>query len=112
MGLVVFYEFHAYAGHEVPADRLLREHERKLPTIGQSNTRGSWTMAVAAAEGLAVLGDFARSAAFLPVIEDCIERTGVICVAYRGCCRWRRLGEGRATLRHCPEAGRGDAEHR
>lgn len=78
------YEFHAYAGHDVLADRLMREHERNLPTIGESNTCGSWTMALAAAEGLAVLGDFARSATFLPVIEDCIERTGVICVAYRG----------------------------
>lgn len=78
------YEFHAYAGHATVADRLLREHQDNLPTLGQANTCGSWTMALAAAEGLAVLGDFEASAAMLPVIEDCIVRTGVICVEFRG----------------------------
>ncbi len=78
------YEFHAYAGHTALADDLLRRYEHNLPRPDGANTCGSWTMALAAAEGLAVLGDFKRSAALLPVIEACIERTGVICIEYRG----------------------------
>lgn len=78
------YEFHAYAGHDDVADRLMSRYGQNLPKPGGANTCGSWTMALAAAEGLAVRGDFDGSAALLPVIEECIERTGAVCVEYRG----------------------------
>lgn len=78
------YEFHAYAGNEATAARLLSEHASNLPVSGQANTTGSWTMALAAAEGQAVLGNFPDSASLLPVIEECIETTGAVCNEYCG----------------------------
>ena len=78
------FELLAYMGDSQAAMDLFEKHRNTLPHLDQANTCGSWVAALTAVEGLVVLGDLDQAAALLPAIEQCIQRTGVVCIEFRG----------------------------
>lgn len=83
-GWSALFEVLAYMGDSKAAIALLAKYRNTLPTLGQANTCGSWVAALTAVEGLVILGEMEQAAELLPAIEECIERTGVVCVEFRG----------------------------
>jgi len=78
------FELLAYMGDSQAAMGLFEKNRNTLPHLDQANTCGSWVAALTAVEGLVVLGDLDQAAALLPAIEQCIRRTGVVCIEFRG----------------------------
>jgi tetratricopeptide (TPR) repeat protein len=83
-GWSALFELLAYMGDTPAAMRLLEEHRHTLPQLDQANTCGSWVAALTAVEGLVVLGEWEQAGKLLPAIEQCIQRTGVVCIEFRG----------------------------
>jgi ATP/maltotriose-dependent transcriptional regulator MalT len=83
-GWSTLFELLAYMGDTPAAMRLLEEHRHTLPQLDQANTCGSWVAALTAVEGLVVLGEWEQAGKLLPAIEQCIQRTGVVCIEFRG----------------------------
>ncbi|MEE6164172.1 MULTISPECIES: ATP-binding protein [unclassified Mycolicibacterium] len=78
------FESLAYLGDAQAAMELFDQHRHTLPTPGRPNTCGSWTAALAAVEGLAILKRFDQAAELLPVLEEFLEKTAVVCIEFRG----------------------------
>ncbi|MFD1210509.1 ATP-binding protein [Arthrobacter sp. GCM10027362] len=82
-GWSALFELLAYMGDAQAAMALFEEHRNTLPQLDKANTCGSWVAALTAVEGLAVLGKLEQAAELLPAIEQCIQRTGVVCIEFR-----------------------------
>lgn len=83
-GWSALFELLAYTGDSQAAMSLLEKHRHTFPQLDEANTCGSWVAALTAVEGLVVLGEFKQAAKLLPSIEQCIQRTGVVCIEFRG----------------------------
>ncbi len=83
-GWSALFELLAYMGDSQAAMSLLEENRSTFPQLGGANTCGSWVAALTAVEGLVVLGELEQAADLLPAIEQCIWRTGVVCIEFRG----------------------------
>ena len=64
-------------GHKKTAVALLEHRRSHLPSAGQPNTVGAWTMLFGAIEGLAVLGEQEATAELYPLALEAIE-TGTV----------------------------------
>jgi tetratricopeptide (TPR) repeat protein len=79
----LLFEYLAYVGDRKAALALLDEaDDNRLPTPGQPQGWGKWTMLLSAVEGLYVLGEHERAAGFYDLVVECIERTRTICPNY------------------------------
>jgi len=67
----------AYGGRASEVRAQLEELRAMLPTPGQPNLIGSWSLAVMAAEAVAVLGDEGWAQALYPLVAEALE-TGTI----------------------------------
>jgi tetratricopeptide (TPR) repeat protein len=83
-GWSALFELLAYQGDSQAAMSLLEKHRNTLPQLEKANTCGSWVAALTAVEGLVVLGKLEQAAELLPAIEQCIHRTGIVCIEFRG----------------------------
>jgi tetratricopeptide (TPR) repeat protein/DNA-binding CsgD family transcriptional regulator len=83
-GWSALFELLAYMGDSQAAMRLLEKNRNTFPQLDKANTCGSWVAVLTAVEGLVVLGELERAAELLPAIEQCIQRTGVVCIEFRG----------------------------
>lgn len=83
-GWSALFELLAYMGDSRAAMSLLEKHRNTFPQPGKANTAGSWVAALTAVEGLVVMGELEQAAELLPAIEECIQRTGVVCIEFRG----------------------------
>jgi DNA-binding CsgD family transcriptional regulator/tetratricopeptide (TPR) repeat protein len=83
-GWSALFELLAYMGDSEAAMGLFEKHRNTLPQLDKANTCGSWVAALTAVEGLVVLGELEQAAELLPAIEQCIQRTGVVCIEFRG----------------------------
>ncbi|GAA4046714.1 hypothetical protein GCM10023063_37410 [Arthrobacter methylotrophus] len=82
-GWSALFELLAYMGDSQAAMSLLEKNRNTFPQLDKANTCGSWVAALTAVEGLVVLGELKQAAELLPAIEQCIERTGVVCIEFR-----------------------------
>jgi DNA-binding SARP family transcriptional activator len=79
----LLFEYLAYTGDRQAAMAMLDDAEdNRLPTAGQPNGWGKWTMLLSAVEGLYVLGEPDRAASLYDLVVECIERTGTVCPNY------------------------------
>jgi DNA-binding SARP family transcriptional activator len=79
----LLFEYLAYIGDRNAALALLDDaDDNRLPTPGQPQGWGKWTMLLSAVEGLYVLGERERAAGFYDLVVECIERTGTVCPNY------------------------------
>ncbi|MCG2623915.1 AAA family ATPase [Arthrobacter sp. I2-34] len=83
-GWSALFEVLAYMGDSQAAMDLFEKNRHTLPQLDQANTCGSWVAALTAVDGLVVLGELEQAAELLPAIEQCIQRTGVVCIEFRG----------------------------
>lgn len=83
-GLSSLLEFQAYTRDHRAAMETWDNNAHLVATPGANNTCGGWTMAVVGAEALAVIGDLDQAHSLYATISDCITRTGVVCIEYRG----------------------------
>src|SRR6185295_12050036 len=76
----LLFEYLAYIGDRNAALAMLDDVEdNRLPTSGQPNGWGKWTMLLSAVEGLSVLGECDRAAALYDLVVECINLTNTIC---------------------------------
>ncbi|MCA1842244.1 MAG: AAA family ATPase, partial [Actinobacteria bacterium] len=76
----LLFEYLAYAGDRKAALALLDDaDDNRLPTAGQPNGWGKWTMLLSAVEGLYVLGERDRAAGFYDLVVECIDLTRTVC---------------------------------
>lgn len=83
-GVSSLLEVQAYTGDVRAAEETWLQNRSLVAQPGRTNTCGSWTMASIGAEALAVMGDFEQAHDLYPTINDCITRTGVVCIEYLG----------------------------
>ena len=83
-GWSALFELLAYMGDSQAAMGLFEKHRNTLPQLDKANTCGSWVAALSAVEGLVALGELEQAGELLPAIEQCIQRTGVVCIEFRG----------------------------
>jgi class 3 adenylate cyclase/tetratricopeptide (TPR) repeat protein len=70
--------FKAYAGDKNGALTVLEQERQKLPRPGQPNTMGTWTMLLAAVEGLAVLNEREEAAKLYPLVGEAIDTRALL----------------------------------
>ncbi|MCA1845558.1 MAG: hypothetical protein LC792_20675, partial [Actinobacteria bacterium] len=79
----LLFEYLAYIGDRRAALALLDDVEdNRLPTAGQPNGWGKWTMLLSAVEGLYVLGERDRAAGLYELVVECIDLTRTVCPNY------------------------------
>jgi class 3 adenylate cyclase/tetratricopeptide (TPR) repeat protein len=79
----LLFEALAYRGDREAALALLdKAEDNRMPTAGQPNGWGRWTMLWSVVEGLYVLGEHDRAAGLYDLVVECIERTGSVCPHY------------------------------
>ena len=79
----LLFEYLAYIGDRNAALAMLDDVEdNRLPTSGQPNGWGKWTMLLSAVEGLSVLGECDRAAALYDLVVECINLTNTVCPNY------------------------------
>jgi DNA-binding SARP family transcriptional activator len=79
----LLFEYLAYIGDRDAALAMLDDAEdNRLPTAGQPNGWGKWTMLLSAVEGLSVLGERDRAASLYDLVVECIGLTRTVCPNY------------------------------
>jgi tetratricopeptide (TPR) repeat protein len=70
--------FKAYAGDSNGALAMLEQKRQNLPRPGRANTMGTWTMLLAAVEGLAVLGERDEASKLYPLVEEAVHSLALL----------------------------------
>jgi tetratricopeptide (TPR) repeat protein len=91
----------AYLGRTGDVVAVLDGRRADLPQSGRPNFWGSWYVAAAAIEALAVVGERQRAAGFYPLIRELMSTTGVVLHSYGPCHLLERIaGIGAAAGGH------------
>jgi tetratricopeptide (TPR) repeat protein len=76
--------FSAYAGRRNDAFKILEERRNLLPSAGQANTMGAWTLLEAAIESFAILGEHDEAAELYPLAREAVATGNLIRPSWAG----------------------------
>ena len=77
-GVGTLFRQMAYAGDRAGALAILDQKRERLPSSGQPNTSGSWSMLALAIEGLVILGENSQAGQLYPLARELVDTGAVV----------------------------------